>query len=118
MATVTRIPLSGSTNGRGIKVAATATAGTAVHTCTSSTDAGDGEEIHLWAYNDHTASVTLTVEFGGTTDPDDLIVATIPPQAGLLYVVPGLFLRSTLAVAAFAATANVVTVHGYVNKVA
>ena len=47
--TVSRIPLSGSTNGRGIKIAATATAGTLVHTATSS--ATDCDVVTLYAYN-------------------------------------------------------------------
>lgn len=118
MATVTRIPLSGSTHGRGIKVTGTNTAGgVTVHTAQATTTAGLGDEIHLWAYNDDTVSRTLTIEWGGTTDPDDLIVIDIPPQAGALYIAPGLFLRNSLAVRAFASTANVVTVHGFVNRI-
>lgn len=114
---VARIPFSGSTHGRGIKIVATATAGTTIHTATSGSTDGLGDEIHLWAYNDDTQARVLNIEFGGATDPDDLVLADVPPQAGLLYVLPGLWLRNSLVVRGFCATANVITVHGYVNRV-
>lgn len=116
MATYERIPLSGSTNGRGIKVTGTGTGSTVtVHTAQSGTTHCD--EIHLWAYNGDTQSRTLTVEWGGTSSPDDQIVLDVPPQAGAIYAIPGFALRNSLVVKAFASTANVVTVHGYVNRV-
>ena len=118
MATVKRIPLSGSTNGRGVKVVATATAGTNIHTVASDTTDGNGDEIWLYAYNSHTANVDLTLEWGGTSAPDDNIKRTIPPGTGVICVSPGLFLRSTLAVKAFASTANVVVIFGHANHVA
>jgi hypothetical protein len=74
--TVSRIPLSGSTDGRGIKIAATATAGTLVHTATSSET--DCDVITLYAHNSSGSAVNLTIEFGGVSDPDDLIILSIP----------------------------------------
>lgn len=116
MATYSRVPLSGSTNGRGIKVTGTATGSTVtVHTAQSGTTTCD--EVHVWAYNGDTQSRTLTIEFGGTSDPDDLIVVDIPPKAGATYVIPGFVLRNSLVVKAFASSANVVTVHGFCNRV-
>lgn len=117
-ATVKRIPFSGSTNGRGIKVVATATAGTTIHTVASDTTDGNGDEIWIYAYNSHTAGVILTMEMGGATVPDDNIIRTIPATTGLICVVPGLFLRSTLVVKAFASVANVIALQGYVNHIA
>jgi hypothetical protein len=114
---VARIPLSGSTHGRGIKVVATATAGTTIHTAQATTTDGLGDEVHLWAYNDDAVNIVLTVEYGGATDPDDTIVTDVPPQSGLLYVVPGLWIRNSLVVRAFAGTANKITIHGFVNRV-
>lgn len=114
MATYTKEFLSGSTNGRQVKVAATATAGTLIHTAHATAK----DEIWLWAVNSDTTPRKLTIEFGGTTAPDDLIELTIPAEAGLLMVVPGLILSNSLVVRAFCASANVVTVSGYVNRIA
>ena len=114
MATFSKIKLSGSTDGRGIKVVATATVGTTIHT----TGATALDEIMLWAYNSHTADVELTIERGGVTDPDDHIVVTIPFDEGLFLVVPGLISTNTDTISAFAATANVITISGYVNRIA
>ena len=109
--------LSQSTNGRGIKVVATATAGTALHTAVAGTTAGTYDEIWLWAYNSDTVDRLLTIEMGGVTVPDDNIVVTIPYKSGLVLVVPGLILQNGVSVAAFAAAANVVTIFGYVNAI-
>lgn len=107
-----RVVLSGSTNGRGIKVAATSTPGTTIHT------SGGTDEIHIWAYNSDTVDRALTIEFGGTTAPDDNIYVNIPSKSGAYYVVPGLTLTGSLVVKAFAAATNVVVVYGYVNRLA
>lgn len=118
MATYEKLKLSGSTDGRAIKVAATATAGTTIHT--GSTTATTYDEVWLYAMNTSTASVKLTIEWGGTTSPDDLIELTVLPEAGLVTVVPGLVIKgnaTALVVRAFAATANVITIHGFVNQI-
>ena len=114
--TVTRIPLSGSTNGRGVKVAATSSAGTTIHTATSS--ASDCDVITMYAYNSSASAVTLTLQWGGTTSVDDDIKLSIPSLSGLTLVVPDLVLRNSLIVKAYAGTADVVTIHGFVNRVA
>lgn len=112
-----KAPLSGSTNGRGIKVVQTASTGTTIHTAVSGTTANTFDEIWLWAVNSDTTARKLTIEFGGTTSPDDLIEQTIPPESGLFLVVPGLVLDNAKVVTAFCATANVVMIHGYVNEI-
>ena len=89
-----------------------------VHTAAATTTAGLGDEVHVWAYNSDTQARTLTIEFGGTTSPDDHIKIDVPPLAGAIYVVPGLHLRNSLVVKAFASAANVVVLYGYVNTVA
>jgi hypothetical protein len=113
--TVTRIPLSGSTNGRGVKVAATSSAGTTIHTATSS--ASDCDVITMYAYNSSASAVTLTLQWGGTTSVDDDIKLSIPSLSGLTLVVPDLVLRNSLIVKAYAGTADVVTIHGFANRV-
>ena len=117
MATILKRKLSGSTDGKPIKVVATATAGTTIHTSVAGTTAGTFDEIWLWAYNGHTAAVVLTIEFGGATVPDQNIVVTIPFKQGLYLVVPGFILQNGMVVAAFAGTANVITLNGYVNTI-
>lgn len=107
--------LSGGTDGKGIKVVATATLGTTIHTATTGTSNLD--EVWLWAYNSHTANVELTIEFGGATDPDDHIVYTVPFDDGLHLIIPGYKLQNGLVVTAFAGTANVIAVNGYVNRI-
>jgi len=113
MATFSKIVLSGSTDGRGVKVVATATAGTTIHTAHSSAE----DEIWIFAYNSHTAPVVLTCEMGGATDPDDHIVLTIPYDAGVIQVVPGLILTNSLVLKAFASVANKITLFGHVNRI-
>jgi hypothetical protein len=117
---IASVHLSGSPGGgRQIKVAATATPGTTVHSTGVSASVFD--ELWLWASNTDTAAKKLTIEWGGTTSPDDLIEQTIPPEAGLYPIVQGLRLSGTGAagrdVKAFCETANVVMVSGHVNRI-
>lgn len=118
MATFTKKILSGSTDGKAIKVAATATAGTTIHT--GSTTATTLDEVWLYAVNTSSTAVKLTVEWGGTASPDDHIELTVQPEAGLVTVAPGLLIKgnaTALVVRAFAATTNVITIHGFVNQI-
>jgi len=119
MATFSKIVLSGSTDGRLIKVAATATAGTTIHTGSSTATTID--ELWLYAVNSDTTDRKLTIEFGGTSSPDDLIEQTITAESGLILVVAGLVIKGNatpLVVRAFCASANVVMIGGYVNRIA
>jgi hypothetical protein len=119
MATFSKKILSGSTDGRGILVAATATAGTIIHT--AAVTATTLQEIWLYAQNTDTTARKLTLEWGGVTSPNDLIELTIPAESGLVLVAPGLLLKgnaTALIVRAFAATTNVITIHGYINEIA
>lgn len=118
MATFSKIALSGSTDGKMIKVAATATAGTTIHT--GSTTATTFDEVWLYAVNSDTTARKLTVEWGGTTSPDDLIEFTVAAESGLYLIVPGLVIKgnaTALVVRAFCATANVVNIAGFVNRI-
>jgi len=119
MATFTKQILSGSTDGRSIKVAATSTPGTTIHT--GSSTPADVDEIWLYAQNTDSQPRKLTIEWGGVTDPDDLIEVTLESESGLVLIAPGLLIKgnaSPLVVKAFAASANVVTIHGFVNAIA
>lgn len=105
--------LSGSTSGKQIKVAATATPGTLLHT----TDATALDEIWVYAANSSSAGVKLTVEWGEVAAPDGHIELTVAAESGLVLVTPGLVLTGSLIVRAFAATTNVVLVAGFVNRI-
>lgn len=116
MATFSKLPLSGSTNGRMIPVAATATAGTLIHTAVAGSSSMD--EVWIYAVNSSTSSVKLTIEYGGTTANTDHIEITISGESGLVLIIPGLILQNGLVVRAFAGTANVINIGGYVNRIA
>lgn len=117
---VTRLPFSASTQGQGVKIAATATPGTLIHT--TGVSATTQDELRLYFYNAHTADVLVTVEFGGATAPDQNIVLTVPFKAGLVQVIPASDLilvgngSVALTVKVFAATANVVVAYGSVYR--
>ena len=115
MATYSKQLLSGSTNGKQIKVVATSGTGTQIHTAVAGTTGLD--EVWLYAMNTDTTSRKLTIQWGGTTSPDDLIELTIPAESGYTLVVPGMLIQNSLVIRAFAATANVIVIGGYVNRV-
>lgn len=115
MATISKIVLSGSTNGKGIKVVATTTPGTTIHTGVAGTTNMD--EVYLYAVNSDTTARKLTIEYGGAVSPDNLVEYTVPAEDGLYLVCPGLIINNAQVIAAFCATANVVMIYGYVNRI-
>ena len=115
MATYTKSKLSGSTNGKAVLVAATSTPGTTIHTAVAGTSAWD--EVWLYAQNNHTAAVDLTIEYGAAGSVGDNIIMSIPSKSGLYLIVPGLLLQNGLVVKAFAGTTNVVAITGFVNQI-
>lgn len=108
--------LSASTDGRGIKVTATASPGTSIHTATPSSAANEWDEVWIKAVNTSGSAVKLTVEWGGTTAPEDLVEITIPPEQGFYEVIPGHVLQNGAVVRAFADSADVLIIHGFVNR--
>jgi hypothetical protein len=115
MATFSKRLLSGSTDGKAIKVVQTATAGTTIHTAVSGTS--DIDEIWLYAVNSSASAVKLTLEWGEATAPDGNIELAVAAESGLVLLTAGLLLQNSLVVKAFAATANVVMIYGYVNRI-
>ena len=117
MATIARIKLSASTDGRGIVVAATSSGGTLIHT--GPTPVADYDEIWLWASNFNTAAEVLVLEWGGTTQAGDHFATVIQPNETVL-VAPGWVLKghgTELLVKAFATTTNKVNITGHVNRI-
>jgi hypothetical protein len=115
MATYSKLLLSGSTQGKQIKVVQTATAGDTIHTAAAGTS--DLDEIWLWAVNSQAAGIKLTIEWGEATAPDGNIEQTLIGESGLVLIVPGLLLQNGLVVKAFASVANVVLITGFVNRI-
>jgi len=119
MATYSKVLLSGSSQGQPIIVSASASIGTTIHA--TGTSASILDEIWLYANNTSTSPVLLTVQFGGTGSVQHAKPITLSPQSGDVLIVAGLPLTGTGSAAtniyAFAATASVITISGYVNRI-
>lgn len=110
--------LSGSTNGRGIKVTGTSTAATVtVHTAINAS--GDLDLVTLYAVNADAdgETRTLTVEWGGTSSPDDLIILPVPCKVGPVLVAWQMPIAGGLVIKAFADEADDVILFGSVVRV-
>jgi hypothetical protein len=107
-------------SGTGGTVTVSASPPTTVHATGTSSTIQD--EVWLYAYNSSASATVLTIQWGGVTSVDNEIKLTIPAVSGLTLVVPGLIITGDGAiantVAAYAGTANVITVSGYVNRIA
>jgi hypothetical protein len=121
MATFSKVLLSGGLQGKAIKIAATTSgsAGTTIHTTGTSSSVID--EVWLYAYNSSSSNTVLTIQWGGVTAVDNETKLTIPQNSGLTLVIPGLILTGTGSagnvISAYAATTNVITINGYVNRI-
>lgn len=113
MATYGKQVLSGSTDGKGIAVAATAIAsGTTIHTASTGIDV-----VTIWAMNSYTGALALTLGWGGTTADADLIIVTIPNNSGLTLVVADLPIKNSLIVKAATTQASKIQLFGSVNRI-
>lgn len=116
--TYTRQLLSASTNGRMITIGATSSPGTTLHTV-GATATNAREEVYLQAINDATATSSirmLTVEYGGTSSGDQIIV-NVGAGEGVWRVLEGGNLTATTSIVrAFATGANEFRVMGYINR--
>lgn len=107
------VPLSGNTTGRPIAIAATATPGTLLHAA----DPDALDEVYLYAANITAAPVTLTVQFGGVSTSDNLVVTSIPANSGPVQISYGQRLTGSVEVRAFAAAAAAINMTGAVNRI-
>ncbi len=118
MATISKVKLSGSTDGRGIAVAANSSEGTTIHT--GSATATTYDEIWLWASNFNTSTETLVLQWGGVTEAGDHFIATVNPNETVL-IAPGWVLKgnasTALIVKAYSTTANKVNITGFINQI-
>ena len=118
MATFSKQIFSGSTDGKQIKITQTGSSANVIHTGSSTATTLD--EVWLYATNSGASDVKLTIQWGGNTSPDDEMEYTVKAENGLYLIIPGLILKGNatpLVVRAFAATANVINVSGYVNRI-
>jgi len=121
MATFSKLTLQpAGTTGTGLAtlVAATATPGTAIHT--ASTVSTTIDEVWIYAFNSSASAVKVTIEWGETTAPNGHIEFTVPAENGLYALIPGLPIQGNATarvIRAFAGTASVVTIHGFVNRI-
>ena len=112
MATFSKQTFSANAGGSGILVAATATTGTLIHTVPSSVT----DEVWIYGTNNDTGAVNLTLEFGDNVAKNNINLS-VPTKNGLTIIVPGLILTGSSTVRAFAGTTNMITVHGYINRI-
>jgi len=115
MATLSKIMLSESADGDGIRIGTAAPidgSDTTIHTAVTGTT--DKDLVTLFAYNDHTAAVALHLKWGDTTDS---IIQSIPAQEGLVLVCADLPISDANVITASAATVDVITIFGYANRI-
>jgi hypothetical protein len=119
MATYSKQLLSDSSLGQPIIVVQTTSPGTSIHSTGISSAVFD--EVWLYANNTSTSPVLLTVQFGGIGSIQHAKPIILSPQSGDVLVIAGLPLTGTgsaaTSVKAFAATASVITISGYINRI-
>jgi len=119
MATYSRLGLSGTTNGRTLNVTSTAGGASSqtLHTAIAGTSAWD--EIYIWASNVTGVVATLTIEWGGVSDPNDHIckAVSIPANSPPIPIVTGEVLQNSLLCKVFSGTSGAINVSGYVNRI-
>jgi orotidine-5'-phosphate decarboxylase len=116
MADISKQKFTNATLGRPILVTTNASPGTAIHTVT--TNSSQFDEVWLYAANNGTTNVALTVEFGSNSSADQ-INAAIPFKSGLYLLIPGIPLQGNTTastVKAYTNTVNVVSISGWVNR--
>lgn len=111
---VTPVIPSGSANGKQIKLAATSTPGTLLHTAVAGTTSID--EVWIWVTNNDSVSRNLTIEWGGVASPDNLTQLAVPSKTGDYLVKAGVRINNGLEIRAFASAANVLCVSVNVNR--
>ena len=117
MANFQKLHLSGSTDGRAIRVAATATAGTTIHTATTSSNTDSYDEVWVWAGSTSAAAINATIQTSETDDSASINVRVPAAYNGPILVIPGLIYRNGVVLTATAATANRVNLFGFVNRI-
>ena len=118
MASFAPVHFSGSTSGKPILIAATATPGTIIHTAIAG--ATQFDEVYLWITNVSAAAVTFTGEIsdGTIVAPDDLFakLCSIPANSPPIPILTGLRYNGGMIIRMFASSGTALTVSGIVNR--
>ena len=105
--------LSGSTNGKPIKVTSTTTgAADTIHTAVAGTSNID--MIDVYATNNSAAAVDVSIGWGGVTVDETLGPISIPADAGPVKIADKFPLQNGMVVKAWAGSANVILLTGAV----
>jgi len=109
-----RTSLTSAPDSLGIKLSSTNSGalGELVHTHDMAYTDSTFDEIHLFAYNDHSSSVTVSLQWGGVTSPDNVIDILVQSKS-FLKIVDGLQISGKKSVSATADVANKVVLYGY-----
>jgi hypothetical protein len=109
---VSKVILSGSTDGQPISITATESPGNLIHTASAT----ELDEIWIYLSNSSDTPVVATIQWGLTT-PVGSVIQSVPGQAGLYLAIPGLVLTNNSIVRVFAEVNDVITVLGFVNRI-
>ena len=115
MATYTKIKLSESLRGRGIRLS---TGATVIHNSPSGTTSWD--EIWLWVTNNDTSNAdeVLTIQWGDSAVDKNKIEENITISTGLKLVISGLILQDSESVSGWGDNdSTALTIFGYVNRI-
>jgi len=116
MATVSKNLLSGSVNGKAILIAGTVSgSATQLHTAIAGTTSYD--EVWLYAINNATSSLTCSILFGSTTEPNDVFRAVVNPNGGRTLLVDGSLANNGIVIYGYATVTNLLSIAGFCNRI-
>ncbi len=119
MPNYTAMTLSAATAGGIIKVTATATPGTTIHTATSSDMAEGCDEVYLWCGSTSTSTVNATLHIAQIAAEQDRTINVRVPAAynGPIMVLAGHRVCDGVVITATASVADRVNLWGNVNRI-
>ena len=114
----TAMTLSAATNGLPIKVMAVATAGTTIHTATSSDMPEGCDEVYLWAGNIGPSATNGSLYFSSDGAGDKRVNFRVPAAFnGPIQVLAGHRVCDGVVITATASAAEVILLWGNVNRI-
>jgi hypothetical protein len=120
MGTYSKIILSGSTDGEGLRLTVTApSTGLVVHTCVTGA-AQSIDELWLYAHSTVSTEIELSYALGPTTATGSRVRHTITAdqKRGQILIIPGLVGRNAKEWKCWVTTTDRVNLFGYVNRYA
>ena len=119
MPNYTAMTLSAATSGGIIKITATATPGTTIHTATSSDMPEGCDEVYLWAGSTSTSALNATLHITALATEQDRSINFRVPAAynGPILVLPGYRVCDGVVLTATASAADRINLWGNVNRI-